>query len=355
MESEIAPMQPDLDALWRRVAFLEDVLRCLPAGLIVIDEEGCIAFCNPVADAIRGVGKRLGGPVSECHPRRSQGALATVFEGFRSGETGSQHPLVIERANGWQVSYARVTSPEGRFRGIAWLANDISRQQELQQQLVHQERISGLGRMAAKLGHEVKNPLNIIAGAVHNIRAAGRLDDASREMIDIVENQLARLEALVDHLREVTRPLKVQPRPASVDRIVRDAVGILSSRASIDVALPPSMPKVNVDPALFERLLLNALDNAVRAAGVAGHVSVRVALDTRPEGEWVVLEVNDDGAGIPQSVLDHLFEPFVTTRPDGTGLGLVIMREVCLLHGGELTVSNLPEGGAQVLARLRSR
>lgn len=348
-------MQPDIDALWRRVAFLEDVLRCLPAGLIVIDEEGCIAFCNPVADAIRGVGKRLGGPVSECHPRRSQGALATVFEGFRSGENGSQHPLVIERANGWQVSYARVTSPEGRFRGIAWLANDISRQQELQQQLVHQERISGLGRMAAKLGHEVKNPLNIIAGAVHNLSALGEWSDTSREMLQIVTTQLARLEDLVDHLREVTRPLKAQPRPVAVGQIVKDAVAALSSRAMIDLALPAGLPDVNVDPVLFECLLHNAIDNAVRAAGDSGIVSVTITLDTRPEGEWLVIEVRDDGAGFPQEVLDHLFEPFVTTRPDGTGLGLVIMREVCLLHGGDLAVSNLPEGGAHVVARLRSR
>lgn len=354
--STLAPPAPsEVAALHERIEFLEDILRCLPAGLIVIDDAQKIAFCNPMADEIRGVGKRVGGAVADCHPERSQHALEAVLERFRKGEAGKHHPIVIERANGWQVHYARITASDGAYRGIVWLANDISRQQKLQQQLVHEERVAGLGRMAAKLGHEVKNPLNIIAGAVHNLAASRELSDSSREMLEIVTTQLGRLESLVDHLREVTRPLRAQSRPTDVVRLMKGTVAALAGRATVELRIPQPLPEVSVDPELFERLLLNALDNALRATGDAGLVTVSASLDTRPEGEWLVLEISDDGPGVPQAVLDHLFEPFLTTRPDGTGLGLVIMREVCLLHGGELAVHNLPEGGAQVVARLRSR
>jgi len=348
----------DLGALQSRLALLEDVFRCLPAGLIVIDEQENIAICNPLADEIRGVGERVGGPVDQCHPSRSRKALQMVLRRFRDGSPDVGHPIVLERANRWEVSYSRVTGGDGAFRGIAWLAHDISRLKQLQQQLLHQERIVGLGRMAAKLGHEVKNPLSIIAGAVHNLKRDAD-DDNDGEMIAIIEAQLERLRALIDHLREATRPLRPQPRPCAADRIVRDVVKTM--RVDVDVhvepegAIPEGAIDVVVDPELLERLLINGIDNAVRAAGPTGQVSVRVSIETQANGEWLRIEFIDDGPGFSREVLNHLFEPFVTTRPDGTGLGLVIMHEICLLHAGDLTVENGPEGGAVVTARLLTR
>ncbi|MFN2442403.1 MAG: PAS domain-containing sensor histidine kinase [Thermoanaerobaculia bacterium] len=337
----------------RKLAFYEDVLRSLPAGLIITDEQERIVFCNPLADRIRGVGQRVGRSVAECHPERSRKALGKVFDRFRSTDEARQHPLVIERANGWRVQYARIGSPEGEFRGVVWMAQDVRRQKVLEEQLVHQEKLSGLGRMAAKLAHEVKNPLNIIAGAVHNLTSRVSADPASREMLEIVSNQLGRLGGLIDHLREVTRPLRPNPQKTDVGKLLRET--LRPSGSGVRLTVPPSLPEVNLDPELFRRLVNNGVENAVWAAGPRGRVTLEVSMDTKPEGEWLEIEIRDDGPGFPQAVFDHLFEPFVTTRPDGTGLGLVIMREVCRLHGGDLEVSNPPEGGARVVARLVSR
>lgn len=342
----------EIAALRERVTLLEDVIRCLPAGLIVTDEEQRIVACNPLADQIRGVGQRVGQNVAECHPQRSRQALDAVYERFRTGPIENQHPIVIERSNGWQVQYARISREDGSFRGIAWLANDIARLKRLEEQLVHQERIAGIGRMAAKLAHEIKNPLNIMAGALHNIRRDD-LDQETAEMVSMVREQLQRIRGVVDHLREVTRPLRPQMRPTSLRRLIRDtvkAVGI-----PVKVSVSDAVPEVTVDPELVQRLLVNALDNAGRAAGEHGTVVLRARFDTGTDGEWLLLEIEDDGPGFPETVLNHLFEPFLTTRPDGTGLGLVIMREVCRLHRGELSVENLSDGGARVIARMAAR
>jgi PAS domain S-box-containing protein len=347
-----SPSIDEIEALRERVTLLEDVIRCLPAGLIITDEEQRIVACNPLADQIRGVGQRVGQSVAECHPERSRQALDAVYERFRSGPIEKQHPIVIERSNGWQVHYARISREDGSFRGIAWLANDIARLKRLEEQLVHQERIAGIGRMAAKLAHEIKNPLNIMAGALHNIRRDG-LDEEAAEMVSMVGEQLERIRGVVDHLREVTRPLRPQVRPTSLRRLLREtvkAVGI-----PVELSISESVPEVTVDPELVQRLLVNALDNAHRSAGDHGTLTIRARVDTGTDGEWLILEVEDDGPGFPEAVLDHLFEPFLTTRPDGTGLGLVIMREVCRLHRGELSVENLPDGGACVTARLAAR
>jgi len=335
---------------------LADVLRCLPAGVIVVDEHGDIVLCNPRADVIRGVGARIGHPVADCHPERTQKALARLLERFRTQPPGEQHPIVVERGDRWEVSYSRVVGRDGRYRGAVWMAHDIGRQKELQRKLLHEQRLSGLGRMAARLAHDVKNPLNIVAGAVHNLRATARDDDA-REMIAVIEGQVTRLQELVCHLREATRPLR--PRMEGVDIVALVAEAARAARrgggAAVRASAPERLPEITADPELLRRLLDNALDNAGRAAGPHGEVRIDVRLETREDGELLALAVEDDGPGFPDEVLEHLFEPFVTTHPDGTGLGLVIMREICLLHGGDLSVENLLPAGARVTARIRPR
>ncbi|MGC8916608.1 MAG: sensor histidine kinase [Thermoanaerobaculum sp.] len=332
---------------------LYDVFRCLPAGLIVVDEEGRIVFCNPLADAIRGVGGRVGKPVAECHPPRSIPALEKLLKRFRHAPPDRDHPLVVERGGKWEVLYQRITGEDGRFRGIVWLAHDISRHKLFQQQLLHRERMASLGSMAARLAHDIKNPLNVVAGAAHNLRAMVQ-DPTAREMVDIIETQVRRLEAFVTQLRELTRPLKprfgqVQVRPFLESYAAQQPQDV---RARVEFAFGDLEVEARLDPDLVSRFLDNALANALHHSPRAV-VEARIA--TEPEGEWLVLSVRDFGPGFPQEVLERLFEPFVSTRPDGLGLGLTIMREICLLHGGDFTARNLPEGGAEVVGRLATR
>jgi PAS domain S-box-containing protein len=341
-------------ALAERVEFLEDVLRSLPVGLVVIDEATNIVLTNPLGDEIREVGDRLGRPLKECHPERTHEAVDEVFARLRDNPPDRDHPLVVERKHRWEVHYARISGRDGRFRGASWVAVDIRRQKELQRQVLHQERLAGLGRMAGRLAHEVKNSLNVVNGALHYLRRSARADPAAIEMVSIIDAQVGRLAQLIDHLREVTRPLEAKREPCDVRDVVAASLREfrLQHDCIVSLDLPPDLPRLRLDSVLLGRFLTNALDNAARAAGRGGTIEVVVRLETRGDGEWLVLEVADNGPGFAEEVLDHLFEPFVTTRPDGTGLGLVIMREVCRLHGGDLEVANRPEGGSRVTARL---
>jgi signal transduction histidine kinase len=338
--------------------FLLDVLRCLPIGLILVDDAGRIVYANRLAQEIRGVGTRVGGTLSDCHPGKALGALHRVLDRFRSAPADHQHPIVVQRGTRWQVWYARGINLEGQFRGMIWLAQDVGPQKDLQRRLLHQERLASVGRMSGWLAHEVKNALNIVSGALHNLRAMvqGRSDE--REMTDIIHDQVQRLSEFIDRLRQLSRPLEARPQACDIVALTREAVRAQASQHDgcefqLDVQDQPG--EVHLDPTLVRRLLDNGLANAARAAGPMGRVQVDVRLDTRPHGEWVVFEIADDGEGVPEEVMDHLFEPFVTTYPDGTGLGLPIMREICRLHGGDLEVANSPEGGARVTARLLSR
>lgn len=335
---------------------MADVLECLPAGLVVVDEDGRITYCNRLGNAIREVGERAGEPVANCHPPHTHAALSRVFEELKSQDPATPHPIVVERRNRWEITYSRITDRQGQFRGVAWMAHDISRQKELQRRLRHESRLSQLGRMAARLAHDIKNPLNVISGAVHNLRATWPAGEMA-EMLSLISEQGQRLADLVDRMRELTRPLTPKLETVDAAQLIRRAAQAVcrANGLRLRLELAPAVGMVHVDPGLLQRLLTNALDNAAQATGRHGSVRVAAWLDTRPQGEWLVIAVEDDGPGFPAQVLDHLFEPFVSTRPDGVGLGLVIMREICELHGGTLAVENVPAGGARVTARLLSR
>ncbi|GBC80030.1 Sensor protein FixL [bacterium HR09] len=332
---------------------LYDAVRCLPAGLIVVSEDGRIAFCNPLADAIRGVGERVGHPVAECHPPRALPALDKLLERFRHAPADRDHPLVVERGGKWEVLYQRITGEDGRFRGVVWLAHDISRHKLVQQQLLHHERMAGLGSMAARLAHDIKNPLNVIAGAAHNLKELVS-DPVAREMVELIEGQVRRVGDLLSQLRELTRPLKPRFGQVAVNEFFSEYVGKQPPEVRERVELVPLAEELQarLDPDLLVRFLDNALANALHHSPT---VVLSLGVATEPEGEWLSVTVRDFGPGFPQEVLDRLFEPFVSTRPDGLGLGLTIMREVCVLHGGDLQVANHPEGGALVTGRLATR
>ncbi len=217
--------------------------------------------------------------------------------------------------------------------------------------------IQTLGRMSARLAHEVKNAVNTVSGALYNLRRSAAPAAIDVEMLDIIDGQVERLQDLVDQLRQVAKPLSANREACAlaslVRRTAREAACQYPGELHIDV--PPDDVRVSVDPDLLHRFLNNVLANATWAAGADGEVTVRARVEVDPTGEWVVVEVEDSGPGFPPAVIDHLFEPFVTTRADGTGLGLITMREVCRLHGGDLSVANRAQGGALVTARMHSR
>ena len=117
----------ELELLREQIRTYEDIVRCLPFGLIFIDEKDRITLVNPVGEEIRCVGERKGGPIAECHPPGTHTMLEKVLERFRETPPEEQHPIVLERMNRYEVTYTRVSAEDGAFRGVLWLSHDISR------------------------------------------------------------------------------------------------------------------------------------------------------------------------------------------------------------------------------------
>jgi len=343
----------ELELFREQVRTFEDIVRCLPFGLIFVDESNRVMLVNPVGEEIRCVGERMGGPVADCHPPGTHTMLEKVLKRFRDRPPEEQHPIVLERMNRYEVTYTRVSAEDGAFRGILWLSHDISRRKQLERELMHAERLADLGRMASKVAHDIKNPLNAIKGAAHHLQHVGA-DGEVTELGTLVKDQVERIAVLLDRVNELTRPLHPKIESTDLVRLVEaqlPALRLAYPAIRWSMEAETGLPAIPCDPSLVERLVSNAAENAVQAMDGGGEVCIAMNLDSHPDGSWVELQLQDTGPGFPSAVLEHLFEPFVTTRPDGTGLGLTIMREICLLHGGDLSVENT-DTGALVTSRL---
>ncbi|QJP69555.1 sensor histidine kinase [Burkholderia glumae] len=207
----------------------------------------------------------------------------------------------------------------------------------LSEQLAQAQRFSTLGKLAAQVAHEIRNPAGAMRLKAENALAG---DDARREAaLRTIIVQLGRIETQVASLLALTRPVTVQACEVDLPAWLADIVHTHESNAErrglrLTVEAAPGTSRPVFDPAQLARALDNLILNALRHASPGGQVSVRALAAQAPEGERLRLEVSDDGPGVGAAERDRIFEPFVTARPDGAGLGLVVVREIAAAHGG---------------------
>ncbi|ALK34946.1 sensor histidine kinase [Burkholderia plantarii] len=209
--------------------------------------------------------------------------------------------------------------------------------QALSEQLAQAQRFSTLGKLAAQIAHEIRNPAGAMRLKAENALAG---DEARREAaLRTIIVQLGRIETQVASLLALTRPVTVQACEVDLPAWLAEIVQTHESRAehrglTLSVEASPAASRPVFDPAQLARALDNLILNALRHAPPGGHVSVRALAVRSPEGERLRLEVTDDGPGVSAAERERIFEPFVTGRPDGAGLGLAVVREIAAAHGG---------------------
>ncbi|WP_413214432.1 sensor histidine kinase [Paraburkholderia kururiensis] len=207
----------------------------------------------------------------------------------------------------------------------------------LSAQLAQAERFSTLGKMAAQIAHEIRNPAGAMRLKAENALAG---DGARREAaLKTIIEQVGRIETQVASLLALTQPITIQAREVDLRAWLDEMVRTHESRAeSRHVELSVDMAGCDANPifdaAQLSRALDNLVVNALRHAPSGGHVTIRAGKASSDEGERLRLEVVDDGPGVSAMERERIFEPFVTGRPDGSGLGLAVVREIASAHGG---------------------
>jgi signal transduction histidine kinase len=225
-----------------------------------------------------------------------------------------------------------------------------SYQQDSEERLLRRERLAAMGQFAGSIGHDLRNPLGVIASSAFLLRKHTG-DEHARRHLDRIDGQVATANAIVTSLLEMVHDRPLRREPIDFPALFAEVGDALRPRvpAHVELVLDPGAEPVVYagDPSLLRQVLLNLLDNALES-GPRGRVEARVERD----GAFVILSVQDDGPGFPPEVLARAFQPLVTTRPSGTGLGLALVQRVAERHGGEVVATNLPSGGARVELRL---
>jgi two-component system sensor histidine kinase HydH len=209
-----------------------------------------------------------------------------------------------------------------------------------------------LARLLERLAHEVRNPLSSLDIHVQLLEEdLGALAPQMREQLTsrlgIIRGELHRLESIVSQFLRLAGPSELDLEPVQVSQVVVHVCELLRPEAAaretqIVALVEPDLPKMLADPVRLTQALLNLEINALQAVERKG----RIVVSARLAGEWFSIAVSDNGPGIPPEKLPSIFDPYFTTKSEGSGLGLWIAQQIITAHGGNITAQNAPEGGA---------
>jgi len=342
-------------------AYLESILANLSSGVLVFDESLRMRTANLSAEYILKVSLASleGLTMEECTKQEPQLLVleTAIREGFQSGKTG-EWQCQVERTGDdsiKQVLLLRGTRlPYVSGGGAVVVFDDITN-------LLQAQRTAAWGEVARRLAHEIKNPLTPIQLSAERVqqKLAEKLGPQEAEILkrstETIVNQVEALKTMVDEFSEYARAPELELRLLDLNKLVQEVLELYETegsaeggelRSHIHLALTPDLPPVRGDPARLRQVIHNLLQNAQDTlADIAEPV---ITVSTKMVQDGVRLSLSDNGRGFPDHVRTHAFEPYVTTKLKGTGLGLPIVKKIVEEHHGMIQIENILPHGANI-------
>jgi PAS domain S-box-containing protein len=330
-------------------------------GIIVNDMMGNVLIFNDGAGKILGytpeevIGKikvYLFYPDKTAHEIKrliydpSQGGVGILenYETQARHKDGSLVPIWLS---------ARLLHEDSREIGIVGYFRDLRERRRLEMELLRNERLAALGKMVAHISHEIKNPLITIGGFTGQLGRVADLPENARRRLTLIHKEVQRLEKFLTDMSTFTRGAPPQKALGDLPALIREVAelmdGSFKDRAvTFHFHALSQIPTFAFDPGQIRQVLINLFKNAVEAMPEGGDLTVSVEVG---EG-FLVLKITDTGHGIPPEQLHNLFTPFFTTKPGGTGLGLIISRGLITQHQGEISIDSAEGRGTTCTIRL---
>jgi two-component system sensor histidine kinase PilS (NtrC family) len=365
LASRVRVIGGEREALERQVLRLQleaaDILRNIGSGVVTVDAAGRLLYANPAAEDLLAfrADDYLGRPVLGMLDARSHelaGAIATTQKDERRRVRLEGRVTVDGRSFTIGMTTTLLQSVDGAPPSATAIFTDISDQKRLEELNLRAERLEAVAELSASLAHEIKNPLASIRSSVEQLgRRAGGGDD-ERLLSELVLRESDRLSRLLNEFLDFARVRVAMSRPVDLAQVARAAVEIVRQHPACtpetDIRVTGSCPTIEGDEDLLHRVVANLVLNAVQATNGAVRIVVEIREAVRGEIPPVVdlhpavlLRVTDDGPGIPAELRDRLFNPFVTGRAGGSGLGLAVVHRAVQAHRGVVMVDTGPGRG----------
>jgi two-component system sensor histidine kinase PilS (NtrC family) len=338
-ETALAEARGGLESLR---ALSENILRSIADGLVTADDQGHITYANTAALEILGRTNDtlLGQPLTLVFPSFGED------EGIAGAFVRRYREVSIVRPDGGRAVLGLSASAmrDATQRQLGWLLvfHDLSVLKAMEVTIQRSERLAAMGRLAADMAHEIRNPLASISGAVELMGRDGALPQESQGLMSIVVRETERLDKLIGDFLDYARPRAPDVAPFDLAEVVTDTLEMFRHQRFaerepelvVDVQGP--IP-IEADLHQVKQVLWNLLQNSAESLAAGGRITVRAHVAER---QGAVLEVEDTGSGISPDDLPHLFEPFYTTKERGTGLGLATVHRIVESHGGRIEVTS---------------
>jgi two-component system sensor histidine kinase PilS (NtrC family) len=335
-------------------AFRDLIFESVGSGLIAVDPQGRVTAFNRAAESITGVSRQdaLGETWETIF---GDGVDLAAVRAAVTGEDGHapRHEFPLRRRDGQQVpvgiSFWSLRSGQGEVVGLIGVCQDLSSIKQMEQRMRQADRLAAVGRLSANMAHEIRNPLASMSGAIEALTRELPPDAARNRLVEIVLRESERLNHIVGDFLEYARPSPLSPLDVNMAEIL-DEVLLLVEHRSLPANLKvtreygEALP-TRADPQRMRQAVWNLCLNAVQSMPDGGEMSVGARHVPGAGGGRLKIWVSDTGVGIPEADLSHIFEPFFSTKPEGSGIGLALVYRVLEEHGGQIEVqSRVGEG-----------
>jgi PAS domain S-box-containing protein len=326
---------------------LENIFESISDMVCFITKDYVIKSIN------KAVSKRLGKPHDEIIGKKCY----EVFHGMSSPWTKCPHHETVETKKAYVeevedhylggtfiTSSSPIFGSTGEFIGTVHVIRDITELKNLQERLIMTERMAALGEVAARVAHEIRNPLVSVGGFARRLEK--KLDGNLKEYADIIAREVERLEGILNEILGFVKETRFVKEIVNPKRLIEEVISLIKSevddRGIVIVKEIEEPTEIYVDPNRIKEALLNILSNAVQAMGNKGTIFVK----TYVKDNAAVFEIKDTGGGIAGEDLPFIFDPFFTTKNTGTGLGLTITHRIIEEHKGSIEVESKPGAGS---------
>jgi PAS domain S-box-containing protein len=336
----------------RSANWLERLIETTQDAVVSIDRQARIVLFNPAAERIFGYmqaeiqGQKVNVLMAEPYAAEHDSYIERYERTGEARAIGRIRTVTAKRKNGelFPIELSVTKIADGQNVQYAAFIRDISEKARLQAQLVENERLVAIGTTAAKIGHELANPLNGMSLTIQLLeqrlsKRSSLMDGQIASTVSRLKNEVSRLSTLLDQFRSLSRREKFDFQRTTLTALVGEAIEIEMPRYAelgiqVECSIPSNLPTITVDIDKMKQVIFNLTKNAAEAMAGGGRISIKGSASENS----IVLEVSDTGTGIPAGI--DIFEPFFTTKPEGTGIGLSIVQQIVSAHGGSITYSS---------------
>jgi two-component system sensor histidine kinase HydH len=329
--------------------FSDNLVENMPIGLVAADNNDQVVSINPTAFNILNIPTNISTKrIGTLLPNEVKNLLETV----PGKKTLIEKEISLKKDGEPKITLDAIVSPlfdkEGNSLGTLLILRDKTELHRLRTEMEQNKRLAAIGRLAAGVAHEIRNPLSSLKGYATFFKEVFDRDSENFTIADTMTKEVDRLNRVVGELVELAKPIAISGNPVDLEALVSECLQLIAyepnaEHIEIKTEIDPGLPQIHADEDRLKQVLLNLCLNALQAMENSGILTLKMYNDDPDEN--IVIEVSDTGCGINQEDLSDIFEPYFTKKLSGTGLGLAIVHNIVKAHKGRIETVSHPGSG----------